>query len=167
MEKDYEELEIDIPKESLRTKTYNKILEIKEKIAKNKEKILLLLQFSLVGASFFGLGIIYADYSLSGLKDPKISQNKQILGNVSSFINNAKEANSASDQSAITKKTAQIPSPNSKAGSEKFLFVASKSGTVYYKTSCSNRISEKNKIYFKTEEDAQKTGLRRSKTCFK
>lgn len=46
-------------------------------------------------------------------------------------------------------------------------FVASRNGKTYYRLDCKNNIKEENKIYFKTEEDAQKAGLTPAKNCFK
>jgi hypothetical protein len=43
--------------------------------------------------------------------------------------------------------------------------VASKSGTTYYYASCSNRISDANKIYFDTAAAAEAAGFRLAKTC--
>lgn len=48
-------------------------------------------------------------------------------------------------------------------------YVASKNGKRYYPAECSagNRIKEENKVYFKTEQEAQNRGLTRtvSKSC--
>jgi hypothetical protein len=148
------EIEVDIPQKN---RLIEKIKETKEVILKNKENILLFIQLSLVGASFFGLGILYGQFQQNSIKELKISQNEQIMGNVSSFMKNIEEVNTEKPK---IKKISTI-------SSKKFLFVASKNGKAYYKTSCKNRIKNENKIYFKTEEDAKKIGLRRSKTCFK
>jgi len=149
-----DEVEIDIHKNN---RLIQKIKKLKEFSLKNKEKILLFIQLSLVGASFFGLGILYEQLEQKEIKELKISQNEQITANVSSFISGIEKINT--EKSKIEK--------NSVVFSKKFLFVASKSGKVYYKISCKNRIKDKNKIYFKNEGDAKKIGLRRSKTCFK
>ncbi len=146
-----DEIEIDIPKKN---KLTEKIKIIKEIALKNKEKILLFIQFSLVGASFFSLGILYNQFQENDIKELKISQNEQITASVGSFIDNIEKIN--------TEKNILIPK-----SSKKFLFVASKNGKTYYKISCKNRIKDKNKIYFKSEEEAKKIGLKRSKTCFK
>ena len=148
------EVEVEIPQKN---RIIEKIKETKEIILKNKENILLFVQLSLVGASFFGLGILYEQYRQNDAKELRISQNEQIMGNVSSFINNIEKIDTKKTK---IKKISTI-------SSKKFLFVASKKGRVYYKISCKNRIKDENKIYFKSEEDAKKTGLRRSKTCFK
>lgn len=46
-------------------------------------------------------------------------------------------------------------------------FLASKNGTKYYPAGCSaaNRIKEGNRVWFKTEADAQARGLTRSTSC--
>lgn len=46
-------------------------------------------------------------------------------------------------------------------------FVASVNGTRYYFTWCSGveRISEENKVYFRTRADAEEAGYTKSKTC--
>lgn len=46
-------------------------------------------------------------------------------------------------------------------------FVASKNGKKYYPFGCSaaNRIKEGNRVWYKTEEDAQNAGLTRSTSC--
>jgi hypothetical protein len=46
-------------------------------------------------------------------------------------------------------------------------FLASKNGTKYYPAGCSaaNRIKEGNRVWFKTEADAQAQGLTRSTSC--
>jgi len=46
-------------------------------------------------------------------------------------------------------------------------FVASRNGAKYYPIGCSgiNRIKEDNKVYFRTEAEAQASGLTKSSTC--
>jgi len=46
-------------------------------------------------------------------------------------------------------------------------FVASKNGTKYYPVGCSysNRIKEENRIFFGSEEEAQKAGFERTVQC--
>jgi len=118
------------------------------------KKISIFIQFSLVGALFFGLGILYDQNHIISQKTLKIGQNEALKASVAGVI-------SQNDTIGQPQKET-IPKTQSELS-----FVASKNGTTYYKTDCSNRISEANKIYFKTEEEAQKAGYRRSKTCFK
>ena len=139
------------------------IEKLKTALDQNKDKLYLFFQFSLIGALFFGLGIIYEQNSIVAQKSVKIGQNEQILATVSQFASQISEEQGTQS----TKTTPPKVQTSGNSGNSEFLFVASKNGSTYYKTSCSNRINEENKIYFKSEEDAQKTGLRRSKTCFK
>ena len=50
---------------------------------------------------------------------------------------------------------------------KKKMYVASKSGKLYYTIGCSGakRISEKNKIYFETSSDARKSGYSFASSC--
>lgn len=162
MEKDYKKIEIDIPKE--KNAKIQKIISI---IRENKEKTILFIQFSLVGVAFFGLGTLYEQNQLLGQKSLKIGQNERISAIVSQYNSNINKAGSQTipNKENLTSKNVQFFQNLGKSG--EFLFVASKNGKTYYKISCKNRIKEENKIYLKTEENAQKMGLRRSKTCFK
>ncbi|MBI3671375.1 hypothetical protein HY249_01110 [Candidatus Azambacteria bacterium] len=143
--------------------------QFKEKIEKNKEKIALFAQFLLVGALFFGLGVLYEQNSIAGKKSLRISQNEQILATVGQFSssqeNSPKKPQNTAQNQEKTQSNKQANKQEAQAG--EFLFLASKNGKTYYKTSCSNRIKEENKIYFKTEDDAQRSGFVRSKSCFK
>jgi len=49
----------------------------------------------------------------------------------------------------------------------KIYFVASKNGKVYHLPWCfgANKLSKKNKVIFKTKEDAEKKGYRAAKNC--
>lgn len=51
--------------------------------------------------------------------------------------------------------------------SQNFKYLASINGTKYYPKGCNsaNRIKSENRIYFKSGEDAEKSGFERSKTC--
>lgn len=160
MEEDYKKIEVDIPKRN------SKIQKIKDLLKENKEKTILFLQFSLIGAIFFGLGILYEQNLSLSQKSFKIGQNERISAIVSQYNN---KINQVDPQTTINLKNT-TPKKNQLSQNLKnkeFLFVASKSGKTYYKISCKNRIKDENKIYFKVEGDAQETGLRRSKTCFK
>jgi len=126
-----------------------------------KENITLFIQFTLIAVLFFGLGVLYKQNNTIYEKNLIVGQNEQITATVSQFSKQIKDLQI--ENTPILKSNKNTETIQNK----KFLFVASKSGKTYYKISCKNRIKDSNKIYFENEEDAQKTGLRRSKTCFK
>ncbi len=69
----------------------------------------------------------------------------------------------ASVVSSISSSTRSDPAVSTTTGD----YVASSSGTKYHLTTClgAKRISEKNKIYFATEEEARASGYTRAKNC--
>ncbi|MEK7453194.1 MAG: hypothetical protein AAB614_03090 [Patescibacteria group bacterium] len=143
------------------------INKIKKWVLENKERGILFIQFVLVGAIFFGLGTLYEGNRILSQKSLIIGKNEQILSTISQFntkINGLKEENNSTAKNYL--KTVSL-SQKDLNGDKNFQFVASKNGKTYYRISCSNRIKDENKIYFETEENAKKSGLIRSKTCFK
>lgn len=134
--------------------------KLKEIILKNKEKMMLLGQFLLVGTIFFGLGILYQNSKI--IKNNhliEVIQEEYLAANTSDLVTKQPSENGSLKTEPLKDKKSEI--------SKDLPFVASKNGKAYYKTSCSNRIKDENKIYFKTEEDAQKSGFSPAKTCFK
>ncbi|MFA6463948.1 MAG: hypothetical protein WCV55_02995 [Candidatus Paceibacterota bacterium] len=105
-----------------------------------KEQILLSTVIIFVALSSFALG----RYSLENHTEAQFSSTSSQTGNY---------------QAKTTRENTNIPSDGS--------FVASKSGTKYYLSTCSgaNKISSKNKIYFKTESEAQSAGYSRASNC--
>ncbi|MEI8337840.1 MAG: hypothetical protein WCF92_01685 [bacterium] len=111
-----------------------------ESLRDKREQILLSLVIVFVALSSFALG----RYSLE----------------------NHIEAQSSSTSSQIGNYQAKSP-PENTASSANGSFVASKSGTKYYLLSCSgvSKISDRNKVYFKTESEAQSAGYSRASNC--
>ncbi|MFA6397338.1 MAG: hypothetical protein WDK96_00635 [Candidatus Paceibacterota bacterium] len=105
----------------------------------------------LVAFSSFGLG------RLSKIKDS--TQNWE---NQANLINTTKEEG----MGLKTQNIALESTLNGQNTSNK-PFVASSRGNKYYPTSCSQakQLSSKNKIYFGSEEEAQKLGYTRSTSC--
>lgn len=102
-----------------------------------------------VGVASFGLGELSAKYNME-LVDK--SNNFFVSENNNSDIEiiDMKD-NIISDDSIVKEK----------------VYVASKNGKLYYSIGCGNssRIKEENKIYFKTKEDAEKSGYILSSSC--
>jgi hypothetical protein len=105
-----------------------------------KEQILLSVVIIFVALSSFALG----RYSTGNQSDAQADTSITQKGNYAS------------------KNTQTNTSPQT-SGS----FVASKSGTKYYLSTCSgvSKISDKNKVYFKTESEAQLAGYSRASNC--
>ena len=105
-----------------------------------KEQILLSFVIIFVALSSFALG----RYSLGNQSDVQADTSTTQKGNYQS-------------KNTQTSTTSQVD------GS----FVASKSGTKYYLLSCSgvSKITDKNKIYFQTESEAQSAGYSRASNC--
>ncbi len=59
------------------------------------------------------------------------------------------------------------PATNSKSPDGRGNYVASRNGTKYYPLGCggANRISDENKVYFDTKEEAELSGFSASSTC--
>lgn len=134
---------------------------LKEIILKNKERLMLLGQFLLIGTIFFGLGILYQNGKIIKKNHViEVIQDAYLTANTSGLTTKQPSKNGGLETESLKNK---IKSEISKD----LPFVASKNGKAYYKISCSNRIKDENKIYFKTEEDAQKSGFSPAKTCFK
>ena len=111
-----------------------------ESFKDKREQILLSVVIVFVALSSFALG----RYSLANNTDTQSNSSSSQTGNYQS------------------KKT-----PENTTSSASGSFVASKSGTKYYLLSCSgvSKISDKNKIYFKTESEAQTAGYSRASNC--
>lgn len=137
------------------------IYNLKEIILKNKERLMLLGQFLLIGTIFFGLGILYQNGKIIKKNHAiEVIQEEHLMANASDLITKQPSENGSLETGSLKNK---IKSEISKD----MPFIASKNGKAYYKISCSNRIKDENKIYFKTEEDAQKSGFSPAKNCFK
>ncbi len=115
-------------------------------LKENKEKIIVFFQFLLVSLSSFFAGCLFF-YEHSKSYDFKITQNAEILNAVQKYQENAHK--------------------KSIKDNGKFLYVASKKGRVYYKISCKNSIKDENKIFFKSQKEAESFGYKPSKRCFK
>lgn len=111
-----------------------------ESLKDKKEQILLSIVIIFVALSSFALG----RYSTGNESDAQASASTTQKGN-------------------YQPKNTQTNTSSQTSGS----FVASKSGTKYYLLSCSgvSKISDKNKVYFKTESEAQSAGYSRASNC--
>ncbi len=117
-----------------------KIKFLTESFKDKREQILLSTVIIFVALSSFALG----RYSLGNQSDAEADVSITQKGNYQ-----AKTQQTGTNQATI--------------GS----FVASKNGTKYYLTSCSgvNKISDKNKVYFKTETEAESAGYSKASNC--
>lgn len=105
--------------------------------------IYLVLVIILVGTASFGLG--------------RLSKTTPEAQNEVKIVQTGDSGSQVSNQ--LYKQDSQ-PSPESPG-----TIFASKNGTKYYLPGCSSRVKEENKIFFKTEEEAQAFGYTRSATC--
>lgn len=137
-------------------------------ISQNHEKILRFAELSLVAAIFFGAGILFAQTFLYPKSDIKFAWDKEMAEKNLSSLQPAKikDLLATASKENISQSENRVAAPNLQ-NQQKGEYVASKNGKTYYKTSCKNQIKEENKIYFRTELDAQKAGFTPSKTCFK
>jgi len=134
----------------------------------NTEKIYHIFELCLIAAIFFGIGILFAQTILYQKPDIKFALDEKIVENNLATLQPEKMKDMIASISESTAKPAQTqPIKLTQTAQTTGEYVASKNGKTYYKTSCSNRIKDENKIYFQSESDAQKSGFTPSKTCFK
>ena len=107
-----------------------------------RETVLFLLIVVFVGVSSFGLGRIS--------KKESLTNNSEIVIEDEAFDGNIKSG----DNSLVNLSTEKR-------------YVASKNGKMYYSLGCSGakRIKTENEVWFKTREDAEKSGFIFSSTC--
>jgi len=121
--------------------------KIKGQIGIDTTTIICLFVIVLVGLSSFGLGRL----SVTSMKDNYVSEleNKNI-GLVKGEMGETTEVKN--EYSENTKQR---------------MYVASKNGKLYYSLNCSGakRISEKNKVWFADEIEAEKSGYELSSSC--
>lgn len=122
------------------------------------------LWFLCIAISFFGLGRFSVIYDKKPLT---IEERKDIATAIlrpeeREPVELEKEKQKPVHKEEIADKETDSP----ESGTEK-LFVASKNGTKYYPSNCksANRIKEENRVYFKTEQEAQSSGYERTSTC--
>ncbi|HAE36920.1 TPA: hypothetical protein DCX66_02725 [Candidatus Nomurabacteria bacterium] len=123
--------------------------KIKGKIGIDSTTFLCLCIVVLVGLSSFGLGRLSATNT---------SEEDIKLENTNDYIVKEGAGKSIEAESSID-------DVNSNFKEKKYL--ASKNGKLYYTVSCSGakRISEKNKVWFATSEEAKKAGYSLSSSC--
>lgn len=148
------------------------IVEIADKIKRfsrgNSEKIYHIFELCLVAAIFFGVGVLFAQTILYQKPNIKFAWDKEITEKSLAALQPMKIHDLLANTAASTTKSTQTQSAKlAQTTQTTGEYVASKNGKTYYKTTCSNRIKEENKIYFQSESDAQKSGFTPSKTCFK
>lgn len=121
----------------------NFIHKIKSKTGLDKVTLLYLVVVVLVGVSSFGLGRISTEGNKTDSKDIVIEDNTKI------DKDNGTNLNLEADLSTEKR------------------YVASKNGKMYYSLGCSGskRIKPENEVWFKTREDAEKSGFVFSSTC--
>ena len=123
-----------------------------------KEDIFIALAIILVGLAGFGLGKLSV---MEKTREPVTIRPAQFSAITSSTTKNIKDtANNISEPAQSAK--AMIAHDSAKG-----LLVAAKTGTKYYFPWCSgaSRISEVNKVWFDSYEDAQKAGLTAAANC--
>lgn len=121
----------------------NFIHKIKSKTGLDKETLLYLLVVILVGVSSFGLGRISTEEILIEDREIMIENNE-----------------------SVQSEDVDISSSEINLSTEK-RYIASKNGKMYYSLGCSgaSRIKPENAVWFKTREDAEKSGFLFSATC--
>ncbi|MEK7066977.1 MAG: Ada metal-binding domain-containing protein [Patescibacteria group bacterium] len=144
-----------------------KINEIRRFSQDNSEKIYHIFELCLVAAIFFGAGVLFAQTILYQKPDIKFALDKEITEKNLALLQPENMQDLLKNTVNSATKSTQMQSPLTQTAQIKGEYVASKNGKTYYKTTCSNRIKEENKIYFQSESDAQKSGFTPSKTCFK
>ena len=151
---------------------FRSIAEIAGKIKRfsrdNSDKIYHIFELCLIAAIFFGIGVLFAQTILYPKPDIKFVLDEKIVENNLAILQPSNIKDLLASASESTAKSAQTqPIKLTQTAQTTGEYVASKNGKTYYKTSCSNRIKDENKIYFQSESDAQKSGFTPSKTCFK
>jgi hypothetical protein len=114
-----------------------------------------------VALASFGLGRL----SVGDIRSLKASSGDISItgGETQVHANNAPGDSIFKDTKEVTKITTTLPEvPNSKK-----MYVASKNGKLYYTVSCSGakRIADKNKVWFESASEAEKSGYKRASSC--
>lgn len=132
-----------------------KLKELKDIFLKNEDRIVLITGFILVSIISFGIGRLSVEYQPS--KPPMIIDDRNVkfpdTENISSNIGGA------ADQEKITaSEAANTETPSGKIiGNKKSMIYHVPGGRFY------DSITQENRIYFSSEEEAKKAGYRRSK----
>ncbi len=118
----------------------------------------------LIGFGGYGLGKLY---KIEHSKVPIIITESAVLAGEKKISNNLTENPVTNTEDESSTSTGQINSQNTVKPAETGKYVASRGGTVYYLPTCSGakRISEKNKIWFTSKEEAERLGYKPSKSC--
>ncbi len=123
------------------------VKKIKTDIAKNEDKLVLVAGFILVSLISFGIGRLSADYRKPNtpiiIDDSAVKCNAGVSVGATEGALTAENKNSAADGKVI--------------GNKKSLIYHLPDGKFY------NTILEENRVYFNSEEEAQKAGYRKSK----
>lgn len=134
---------------------------MKELFMQNADRIYRAWELLLVAVIFFGLGMLFAE-RIVYTKSPIMVEapEKGYALAVPIITSEAKKEEKTAPAPALA------PAPkNTSIAASKGEYAASRYGKTYYRPSCTNRIKEENKIFFRTEEDAQKAGLILAKSC--
>jgi len=138
-------------------------LESKLNSQKGKD-IMIVFIVVLVGLSSFGLGRLSKNEVNTGLKIEYTDQQANTINTIKSFENKNLNLNSQNISQVNTENTQKVPVvPNSIGKS----FFASSRGQKYYSIGCSagKTIKQENRIYFFTNEEAEKAGYELSSSC--
>ncbi len=127
----------------------NIIHKIKSKSGIDKNTILYLSIIVGVGISAFGLGRLSLDNNINNIKNENIT----ILD-----LDKLPENQYSNDNEIYIEQSFQ---------QEEKMYVASKNGKMYYSLGCSGakRIKVENQIWFRTSEDAEKSGYTKASSC--
>ncbi len=140
-------------------------MDLVEQIKNNSDKIVLLFGSILVFSFGFLSGYFY-------LIDKNNENVKVVIEEPSDQCLSLIEASSVPSASAEGGAIIAQNSPGNSAVPEnegKGIFVASKNSKIFHKPDCSyaQKIKEENKVWFKSEEDAESKGYSPHSVCFK
>lgn len=138
-----------------------KIINCKEKLKIYEKEIFVSFLIILTGFLSFGLGRLS---TILKNKTPVKIHNVESLIN-SENINNSSLKSVILENEITPKKIISIKTAEQTENGK--IYVASKNGIRYYFVWCEGvkKIKEENKIWFKTKEEAEKTGLTPAKNC--
>ncbi len=114
------------------------------------ESIVTVVVITLVSLGSFFLGRFSNN---NNIYESKVLSENKIIDSKTNVENNDE----------IIEYTKKVPQINKEEGK----YLASKNGKMYYPVSCksASRIKDKNRVYFKTEDDAKYLGYRKAENC--
>lgn len=110
--------------------------------------------------------VSFSSFELGRISVREVSGQNTIVKPITEAIKNG-QSSSLKPEAKVLQASAKVALEEVVSPSDKNSIVASKNGTRYYFSYCSgvSRISEKNKIYFKNIEEAEKAGYTLASGC--